>query len=45
MFEWRVGQVQKMNSGVEKIRGGEGSCGINLMRNDQTSFYRLSLAV
>ena len=22
MFEWRVGQIQKMNSGMEKIRGG-----------------------
>ena len=24
MFEWRVGQIQKMNSGIEKIRGGGG---------------------
>ena len=41
MFEWRVRQIQKINSGMEKVRGGEFSCRINLMKNDQTSCYRL----
>ena len=44
MFDWRVGQIQKINSGMEKVRGGGISCRINLMKNDQTSCYRLSLS-
>ena len=41
MFEWRVWQIQKMNSGMEKVRGGGVSCRINLIKNDRTSCYRL----
>ena len=44
MFEWRVGQIQKKNSGMEKVRGGGLSCKINIMKNDQTSCYRLPLS-
>ena len=44
MFECRVGQIQKINSGTEKIRGGGISCRINLIKNDQTNCYKLSLS-
>ena len=44
MFERRIGQKQKINTGMEKVRRGGFLCRINLMKNDQTSCYRLPLS-